>query len=67
MRSSTFMGKFIYFQIAFVLFGLFLNFYLIPCAVVSGVKAMSQDCGKTYPVEVVWQGNWFCPTNKLTK
>lgn len=60
-------GGFTLIPIAFVLLGLFFNFYVIPCAVVSGVKAISNDCNKTYPVEKVWQGNWFCATEELTK
>lgn len=29
-------------------------------AIISGVKSLSGDCGKTYPVEVVFAGDWFC-------
>ena len=30
-------------------------------AVTSGVKALSNSCGKTYTVERVFSGDWFCP------
>ena len=29
-------------------------------AVTSGVKAVTNNCGNTYPVETVLSGNWFC-------
>lgn len=49
------------FLIIFVLIGNFIAFWLIGSAVTSGVKSISDDCGKTYRVEKVLAGNWFCP------
>ena len=33
-------------------------------AVTSAIKAVSGNCGQTYGVEPVIQGNWFCPKTK---
>ena len=46
------------------LFVIFLNLWVIPSAITSGIKAISHDCDKTYRVEVVWNGNWFCPISE---
>lgn len=43
---------------------LFFNFWVIPSVLVSSVKALSYSCGKTYPIEKIWSGNWFCPKNE---
>ena len=34
-------------------------YWVIGSAVTSGVKSVSDDCGKTYPVPLVSQ-DWFC-------
>jgi len=52
------------FQVLLVVIILFINFWVIPSIVTSGVKAISDDCGKRYPVEVVWGGDWFCAEKK---
>ena len=28
--------------------------------ITSGVKASTNNCGKTYPIEVILSGDWFC-------
>ena len=34
----------------------------ITCSVVtSAIKSFSDDCGRRYPVEIVFSGDWFCP------
>lgn len=38
--------------------------YVGGSVITSGVKAISNDCGNEYPVEVVFGGNWFCPSEK---
>jgi len=39
--------------------------WLFGSLVVSGVKSLSDDCGKNYAVEIyVVNGNWFCNYNK---
>jgi len=43
-----------------LVFGLWFNLWVIPSAITSGVKAVSGSCAKTYPVEKVWSGDWFC-------
>jgi len=48
-------------QIVVVIFGLWFNLWVIPSAITSGIKAVSDKCGQTYPVEKVWSGDWFCP------
>ena len=48
-----------------VILGIFINLWVIPSAITSGVKALSNKCGSTYVVEKVWSGNWFCP--EMTK
>lgn len=35
--------------------------WVLGSVVTSGVKGLSNDCGKRYPVEAVLAGNWFCP------
>lgn len=40
-----------------------LPIYIVGSALTSGIKAATQQCGKTYPVEAVLSGNWFCPNN----
>lgn len=30
-------------------------------AITSGVKALKDDCGRTYGIESVVAGDWFCP------
>lgn len=45
---------------ALVVFVLWFNFWVIPSAVTSGIKSISDDCGKTYPVESFFSGDWFC-------
>jgi len=48
-------------QAVVLVFALWLNLWFFPSAITSGVKAISDSCGKTYPVEKVLSGNWFCP------
>ena len=43
--------------IAFTLF----QFWLLGSVITSGVKAFTDNCGKTYAIERVVRGNWFCP------
>jgi len=52
------------FQAFIILVILFINFWVIPSVITSGVKAISNDCGKRYPVEKVWGGDWFCAEEK---
>jgi hypothetical protein len=33
--------------------------------ITSGIKAASDSCGKTYPVERVFSGDWFCPEEEI--
>lgn len=41
--------------------GLFLaKIWLVGSLLTSGVKSLSSNCQKEYPVEVVLSGNWFC-------
>jgi len=35
-------------------------FYVGASAITSAVKAGSDSCGKTYPIEAVLGGDWFC-------
>ncbi len=38
-----------------------LKVWLFGSLAVSSIKAVSDDCGKEYPVEIfVINGNWFC-------
>ena len=51
------------FAIGWVLFVVTMQGLLIwggASAVTSGVKKLSDECGKTYFVEKVVAGNWFC-------
>jgi hypothetical protein len=36
--------------------------WLIGSLLTSGIKAAKDDCRKTYGIETVLSGNWFCPT-----
>jgi len=54
------MKYFFIIQAFIIFFALFINLWVIPSAVTSGIKAVSNSCEKTYPVEKVWSGNWFC-------
>jgi len=54
------MKYFVTAQIIVLFFALWLNLWVIPSAITSGIKAVSYSCGKTYPVEKVWSGDWFC-------
>lgn len=42
------------------LFKLLFMAWLGGSVLTSGVKAFAGDCGKRYPVEAVFRGNWFC-------
>lgn len=35
--------------------------WVLLSGVTSGIKALSDDCGKRYGVEAVLGGDWFCP------
>lgn len=35
--------------------------YIAGSVVTSGVKAVADKCDTRYPVEKVFNGNWFCP------
>ena len=41
---------------------LVLKIWVIACLLISGVKVVSDDCGKTYAIEDLpaVAGNWFC-------
>ena len=42
-----------------------LKLWIFGSLAVSTVKAVSDSCGKTYPIEVyVINGNWFCSEGK---
>ena len=43
-----------------VVFVIWFNLWLIPSVITSGIKSIANDCGKTYPVEFVLSGDWFC-------
>lgn len=45
--------------LGFVLSIVFFKLWLIGSVITSGVKSMSDDCGRTYGVPVVSQ-DWFC-------
>ena len=32
--------------------------------ITSGVKAVTEDCGKTYGIEKFVSGDWFCPEDE---
>jgi len=36
-------------------------------AMTSGVKAVSESCNETYPIETVFAGDWFCPKDTDVK
>lgn len=55
-KFKAFLGLIIVVQVAAACAGLWLTGSLVT----SGVKAVSGSCGKTYPVEKVVSGNWFC-------
>ena len=38
--------------------------YVGGSTIVSGIKAGTDNCGVTYPVEAVFQGDWFCAEAK---
>ena len=44
-----------------------LKLWLVGSVITSGVKAISDSCDQTYPVEAVVSANWFCPSNKENK
>ena len=58
----------VFLGILFVTVALTVKVWLVGSLLTSSVKAMSDDCGKTYGVELVpvIQGNWFC-TEKARK
>lgn len=35
--------------------------WLAGSALASGIKSVSDDCGKVYGAEEVFSGDWFCP------
>jgi hypothetical protein len=37
-----------------------LKIFVVGSLITSSVKSLSDDCGKTYGVEAVVSGNWFC-------
>lgn len=50
--------------IGFALFAIFMQglaLWIAASAITSGVKALSDSCGKRYVVEAVVGGDWFCP------
>jgi hypothetical protein len=58
------MGIFMY-KVLPTLLAIFLvitfKLWLFGSLIVSGVKSVSDSCGKTYPVEIyVVNGDWFC-------
>lgn len=57
MRLGTLFGGWIVF---ILLLGLG-STWVCASALTSGIKAATNDCGKTYPVEAVLGGDWFCP------
>jgi len=58
------MRTLVFVQLGLVLFALWINLWLVPSAITSGVKAISDKCGQEYPVEVIWNGNFFCSKEK---
>lgn len=57
----------------FRLFGLWVVFAIVAnvaiawigaSAITSVVKAHKDECGKTYGIESVVAGDWFCPTSE---
>jgi len=63
MRHST-GGKFF---VGFALFAIFLQgfgLWVAASAITSGIKALSDSCGKRYGIEVVVGGDWFCPEDE---
>lgn len=45
----------------FVLFAAFFKLWLIFSLLTSGLKTLSDNCDKTFVIEPVVSGNWFCP------
>jgi len=60
MRTKYDMRTHVIISTIAVLFALFFNLWVIPSIITSGIKSVSDKCGYTYPVEKVWEGNWFC-------
>lgn len=54
------MGKFMVGAIVFTVVINAVIVWVAGSAITSGVKSLSDDCGKTYPVEAVFSGDWFC-------
>lgn len=53
--------------IGFVLFAIFMQglaLWVGASAITSGIKALSDSCGKRYGIEVVVGGDWFCPEDE---
>ena len=70
MSSNDSTGIFIAFTVigGILLISLILTFklWLFGSLAVSSIKTLSDDCGKTYPMEVyVINGDWFCPEVKV--
>lgn len=38
--------------------------WTIGSTITSGIKALTNNCDKKYPVELVLHGHWFCPIKK---
>lgn len=62
-RASLFAFFGVGFVVPLILYLAFMVFAVwgIGSAITSGVKAMSDSCGKRYPVEAFFSGDWFCP------
>ena len=59
MKSSSFVGLGMAFAICNAVFYLCI-FYLGASVVTSGIKSFNKECGVTYGVEEVVNGNFFC-------
>lgn len=59
--------KFINLYLTFLLITLSVWGASIWCAgslITSGIKSVSNDCGKEYKADIIFDGNWFCPSKR---
>lgn len=46
---------------AWILFVTITWLWFVGSMATSAVKEISDDCNKTYPIEKIFSGNWYCP------
>jgi len=47
-----------------LIFQLWVGVYLTPKFLISAHKKLSEDCRKTYGIELIWEADWYCKPNK---